>query len=317
MSFLSSISGHLGRFVKERFNPQGRGAILYFHRMLERNDAFYPDDINSNDFENLLAALKPNFEFVPLSEITLPTSSGKPPLGIAFDDGYKDNLLALPVLESFNAPATIFVATAGVHEGILWQDRIVETLKIASSEHLLNSPFSYQGKRRQRVAIAQQLMADWKRLPVEERDSEISSLMRRWEIAEEDLPILMLNERDILTLSRHPLISLGAHTHDHAILTTVSDSEAKKQIQKSHEVLTSITGVAPSLFCYPNGKPGVDFTDEHAEMVRSLGFHFAYTTADGGVDRDVDAMKIPRFLPFRKQALLRALSTIKIAGEIA
>src|SRR5208282_6745263 len=52
---------------------------------------------------------------------------GLPPGGryllLTFDDGYFNNLRALPVMEEFNAPATFFISSDHVHEGkSFWWD---------------------------------------------------------------------------------------------------------------------------------------------------------------------------------------------------
>jgi peptidoglycan/xylan/chitin deacetylase (PgdA/CDA1 family) len=67
--------------------------------------------------------------------------------------------------------------------------------------------------------------------------------------------------------------------------------------------LKAITGQAPVLFAYPNGRPGQDFDERHPAMVRSAGFRFAFTTRAGVAAAGTDPYLLPRFTPWDRSAL--------------
>jgi hypothetical protein len=54
------------------------------------------------------------------------------------------------------------------------------------------------------------------------------------------------------------------------------------------------------LFAYPNGKPGRDYSREHVDMVRELGFEAAVSTAWGVGHAASDPYQLPRFTPWDK-----------------
>ncbi len=53
-------------------------------------------------------------------------------MSITFDDGYADNHdIALPILTRRGIPATVFIATAFLNGGMMWNDTVAESLRTA------------------------------------------------------------------------------------------------------------------------------------------------------------------------------------------
>ncbi|MEM1110041.1 MAG: polysaccharide deacetylase family protein [Planctomycetota bacterium] len=61
---------------------------------------------------------------------------------------------------------------------------------------------------------------------------------------------------------------IAAHTIHHTVLTTVSDIEARREIEDSRRYITDATGRDCTMFCPPQGR----FTPAHAEMIRDAGY---------------------------------------------
>jgi peptidoglycan/xylan/chitin deacetylase (PgdA/CDA1 family) len=309
----------LGCYVQSKFNPNKQAGVLYFHRVLTEPDPFYPDDITTAELKSLLLCLKAMFDIVPVDQIdTLPLKESRPKLAITLDDGYRDNLTnGLPVFEELDVPVTIFIATAGIEEGILWQDRVVEVLRKADASTLTKWSGTVLASTAARVELGGHLLRDWKYATVEKRDANVASLMKQAGLCEGDMPRLMLTKGEIVELASHPLVSIGAHTHNHAILTSVTAPEASIEIKQSIKILSEITKREIAIFCYPNGALGKDYLPEHADIVSASGCVMSFNTMDGGVPVGVDKLNISRFLPYRKNPILRSLAAMKIAGELA
>jgi peptidoglycan/xylan/chitin deacetylase (PgdA/CDA1 family) len=58
---------------------------------------------------------------------------------------------------------------------------------------------------------------------------------------------------ELAILARHPLVHIGNHTADHAILTNYSPAEVREQILGAQEALQEMTGRVPAILAYPNG----------------------------------------------------------------
>jgi peptidoglycan/xylan/chitin deacetylase (PgdA/CDA1 family) len=299
-----------------RFNSARHGGVLYFHRVLPFPDPYYPDDLTVNELDTLLHWLGQAFEFSRLSDMKNPPSGDKPRLGLSFDDGYQDNLrLGVPVLLKHGVPATFFVASRGVKEGILWQDRLIHAIKHASSARQLHLCRRERIEPTEGCLLATRLLSILKRMPHQERDRATQSICIALDAPA--FPWLMLTQQDIQTLGNDEsgLFDIGGHTCDHTVLTTESDTESKRQIVHNKKELESWLGKPITLFCYPNGAVPTDLTALHAEMVKEAGYTMAFTSMDGGVGIDSHDYLLPRFLPHRKHPWLRTLSALKIAGE--
>jgi peptidoglycan/xylan/chitin deacetylase (PgdA/CDA1 family) len=93
-------------------------------------------------------------------------------------------------------------------------------------------------------------------------------------------------------------MEIGSHTVSHPILSTICIEESRKEIEASRSRLQAITGQTVDLFAYPNGRPGQDFTMDHAELLSTLGFVGAVTTGKGVATRDTSPLLLPRFTPW-------------------
>ena len=109
--------------------------ILTYHRVLEAEDPLRRGEITQHAFAKHLRVLRRWFNVLQLSKAwrrtrdrTLPARA----VAITFDDGYADNAeLALPILRHEGLPATFFVATGFLDGGRMWNDTIIESLRVA------------------------------------------------------------------------------------------------------------------------------------------------------------------------------------------
>src|SRR5438067_10198380 len=103
-----------------------RLSILVFHRVLPQQDPLFPDEMDAQRFDKLLALLKSCFNVVSLRDGIDGLRRGKLPsraVCITFDDGYADNAeIALPILQRHGMPATFFVATGFLDGGRMFND---------------------------------------------------------------------------------------------------------------------------------------------------------------------------------------------------
>lgn len=110
----------ISKKIRNFFMPTAR--ILLYHRVANVKTDPHLLCVSPENFRNQIQYLKENFKIVPLVKLVQDTRTGKIQnnnLAITFDDGYSDNLYnALPILEEFNIPATIFLTV-----GYIGQDK--------------------------------------------------------------------------------------------------------------------------------------------------------------------------------------------------
>jgi hypothetical protein len=84
-------------------------------------------------------------------------------------------------------------------------------------------------------------------------------------------PFEMLTVEDVKSLAADPLVTIGAHTVNHEILTRIPLEEAVREIWQSKEALEKWTGEKVCHFAYPDGK----YNNQLSEAVQQIGFKSA------------------------------------------
>ncbi len=88
--------------------------ILMYHRVTER-ESYDQLSVSPHNFEKQIHWLSQHRDIYPLSEVISSIRAGRVTasmVAITFDDGYLDNLeCALPILEKYHVPATIFITS--------------------------------------------------------------------------------------------------------------------------------------------------------------------------------------------------------------
>jgi peptidoglycan/xylan/chitin deacetylase (PgdA/CDA1 family) len=200
---------------------------------------------------------------------------------VTFDDGYHNNVRALPVLNEFNVPAVFFISTGYVKEGkaFWWDAARRETHK--------------RGMPKEKV---DRLFADLKRLRTVEAETQLKKEFgdgALQPVSDLDRPFTPAELGDF---AKHPLVSFGNHTCDHAILPNYSETEVRLQIQSAQDDIFSMTGKRAEMIAYPNGNESPAVVD----AARSLGLRLGVGVEPGRNRLPLelgsrDAMTLKRF----------------------
>lgn len=286
-----------------RGGGKGQLSILIYHRVFRQPDALFPEEVDMQAFLWQMRAVKKFFNVLPLGlavEKLVAKSLPDRALSVTFDDGYADNAeVALPILRELNLPATFFISTQYINGGRMWNDSIIETVRRAKGEwldltamELGKHPLGTSNKKRKAIEA---LLAQLKYLAPDERLGAVEKIAR---VAGQELPgDLMLTTRQIKRLVDSGM-EIGAHTVSHPILTSLTTTQAQREISEGKETLEELTGHKIKLFAYPNGKPGIDYDYSHVKIVRKLGFSAAVTTSWGVARDGTDIYQLPRFTPW-------------------
>jgi peptidoglycan/xylan/chitin deacetylase (PgdA/CDA1 family) len=93
-------------------------------------------------------------------------------------------------------------------------------------------------------------------------------------------------------------MEVGGHTVNHPILRSLSEEEARAEIDGGRQALEKIVGSPVVSFAYPNGRYGEDYTTRDRDLVASLGFLRAVATRRGAAHVQSDIYQLPRFTPW-------------------
>ncbi len=199
-----------------------------------------------------------------------------------FDDGYADNLThAMPLMERFAAPFTVYVATGmamgaidawwlGLAALICAHDRI-ELPQLACRFDCSDQ----RGKKQAYGAITARIHSNYDALaPVKAAIAaagiDSAALARREALSVEQLR----------RLAASPLVTIGAHGEQHINLARASAAQAKREMTASRRRLEDVVGREVVHFAYPFGNANACGPRE-AEIARAAGFRTAVTTRHG------------------------------------
>jgi peptidoglycan/xylan/chitin deacetylase (PgdA/CDA1 family) len=294
-------SGLGGAFV--RLRNAGGAIILMYHAIVREEDERWIDprfSVPLDVFARQMDFLAHHRTVVPIDDViasieeghTLPTGT----VAITFDDGYKSTLeLATPILEHYQLPATVYLATGYVsREQSQWIDALYSTF-VHRSRDRLDLPAEGLSRVRLRGAavvrtygvIADRLLD----ASLEKRQrllSEVEAQLR----PDARPPRLTLTWEEVDMLRRHTnRIDIGVHTRDHVDLAHQPPEVVQRELEACVEDVERELGVTPRHFSFPYGRS----TPEVRTMVAGSALRSAAVTEPAALVRSkTDRLTLPR-----------------------
>jgi peptidoglycan/xylan/chitin deacetylase (PgdA/CDA1 family) len=292
-----------------------RLSILIYHRILAQPDPLLPNEITVDQFRDNMKMLANRFNVLDLSEGLRRLEDGTlPPLSvcITFDDGYRDNCTeALPVLKQFGLPATFFVATGYLDGGRMWNDTLLGIIhnwqKDAIDLRDWGIPLIAMTTAAERQKAWKALFRWMRRIGIRGRDEMLARLQA---VVERPLPDDLMMTTEHVRMLHAEGMGIGCHTDTHPILTRVTDAIVREEITRSRSYLEDSIQAPVRYFAYPNGVPEDDYSRQHVEIVKELGFEAAFSTAWGAARPSSDMFQLPRFTPWDRSSPEFALRLI-------
>jgi peptidoglycan/xylan/chitin deacetylase (PgdA/CDA1 family) len=265
---------------------RGRGTIFALHSIVDDHD-FHPDHTLRcpvGKLEWILRRLRRQpLDFVTFDEAIarLSAPAARPFVTFTFDDGFADNLTkALPVMEKFAAPLTVYVSTGMITREIdAWWFGLAELIR-RRQQIALPGLGHFQctdraGKQRAYAAIEAAVHSNFDLLPAIREALTAARIQIRALVDKE-----ALTEQQLGVLSAHPLVTIGGHTTTHPNLARATPATARWEMAQNRTFLEEITGKPINHTAYPFGHSGA-CGEREAEICRSLGFCTAVTTRAG------------------------------------
>jgi peptidoglycan/xylan/chitin deacetylase (PgdA/CDA1 family) len=220
-------------------------------------------DVDMEQFRNHLHFLDKHFHLIDLDELVQLIERCEFPsdltAAITFDDGLQSFYHnAIPIVDETGIPVANYV-TSGVIDSEYWykpgQDRIF-------------IPGKTETETSQVI------------LPKNQHDAKESGFIVKPGLTSEQL----------LEASKHPKITIGAHSVTHRLLPETTYDECKREIYDSKKDLENLTGHEVRHFAYPGG----GFSEREVLLVQEAGFASAASSQDIWVPREVSPFIIPR-----------------------
>lgn len=277
---------------------RGLGAILTLHHVGPmETDPFDPNRGLTVTPEFLDAALawlrSEGFRFVSLAELHERIVSGRtepdaPVIALTLDDGYRDNRdLALPVFARHGAPFTVFVTTGfSERREILWWEVLARVLRRAATIR-----FDF-GAGPETIALPDLAARTHAWTRIRTWVSNTDQVRARQQVAAlaeahgfDALALtgaLTLDRDELAAFAQHPLVTIGAHTLTHPMLSTLPRDAALAEMRGSADTLADWLGARPRFLAFPYGFRSAAGPREFA-LAAEAGFDLAVTTRPGMV----------------------------------
>lgn len=284
-----------------------RVRILMYHRVEYLNDDYNMQAVTPANFEKHMRYLRDHYEILRLD---VPIESwfknqSKDAVIVTFDDGYYDFLQnAVPIMEKYDIPATVFVSTGNIDSQYEnWTDSILRAV-FSDAKQRDSYTFEteyYRGKfptgnweekykfykmirelfivssATRRKQYEQQLL-EWAGLTMEGRRSR-----------------KIMTTKELLEISARKEISIGAHTVTHCSLKHQEVSEQQYEIRESKRILEEITGQEVKLFAYPFGTQN-HYSDVTIRLLQEAGFEKAVVAFPDVISENTNIYELNRFM---------------------
>ena len=100
-----------------------------------------------------------------------------------------------------------------------------------------------------------------------------------------------MNWTQIKEISQFDFVHIGNHSHSHEYLVDWSDDEIEKDLKTSIKLFKEKLNHETKFFAYPFG----EYKKSYKEIVKKLGFEYAFGQHSGVMDKTKDKFELPRF----------------------
>jgi peptidoglycan/xylan/chitin deacetylase (PgdA/CDA1 family) len=258
----------------------------------------------AEDFEAQITELKRKFTIIQLAEafeyIENPSKLHNFCVLLTFDDGYRDNYdLAFPILRSAGVPATFFLTTSYVNgDALPWWEIIAYIIRNTKRDAI-----RLNGGRNAEVVIAgrpllqviREAILIYKQSEGGDLGAYVAELAQACKVCTADIPTndLFMNWEQARELLAGGM-TIGSHTHTHAILSKMAPAAQAEEVQRSRAMLLQHTGCDVSVISYPVGS-SASFTADTVNAVKAAGYRAAFSFYGGlNTPPDIDSFDVKR-----------------------
>lgn len=255
-SSVKDILYRIRYFHREKRSPR----ILMYHSVSDdasKDWGPWKYAVTPSRFEKQISILSDAHTVCSLDKIIRYVTSGvsidPSTVALTFDDGYADFCTnALPILQKYNVPATVFISTSMINKNYPpFEQRLARGLMARDQlEIRINQErLEFDLRQKSRVIEAyEQIRSELKFASFEQRRSVLNSVQDSESPGSE-----MVSTGEIKKLAKHRLVTIGSHGHRHLPLTTLRESDIAENIRASQSALCDLIGENIRYFSYPYG----------------------------------------------------------------
>lgn len=269
-----------------QFAYGGVGHILMFHRIIplqnrQRLHNHLTLEVTPEHLQNIIQYfISKNYDIISLD--ALPDrlrSKEKKFVVFTLDDGYIDNYTyAYPIFKKNNIPFTIYITTDfPENKCILWWYLLEELILTRNNIAIIDkgNMKSWPCKTHHEKEKAFYRIRDFL---ISSAEADIINFFKSYEIdVFNSSSNFAMNWKQIIELSKDPLVTIAAHTMTHRALSKLNKNEVMHEIRESGKFIESKINKPVEHFSYPFGSRK-ESGEREFQITRNLGFITATTT---------------------------------------
>jgi peptidoglycan/xylan/chitin deacetylase (PgdA/CDA1 family) len=270
INWLWTADRWLGRVLLHGRGEGGGLVVLMFHSLfadeaeLASNSSIDPQQCTTVDhFRQVVQALQGyGYRFVTPAQVLAGLDHRHRHAMLTFDDGYFNNMRALPVLHECKVPAVFFITANHVlHNKCMWSDVLYRErmrqgyslTQVRAEQESLKHLRSFEIEQQVKARFGDDCLQPW---------GNLDRFMTPAELRE---------------FATDEWVVIGNHTQDHAILTNYSPADIRREIGQCQQSLAGLTGKVPQCIAYPNG----NYSPEVVSIGREIGLRLGIGVFQG------------------------------------
>jgi len=294
---LSHRTGLLGMLRRLRSLHVRDLRILAYHRVLTLADPERFDfdlevvSASAERFYEQMQLLKRKFHPIALGEVVRRVEAGQPmprnAVAVTFDDGYDDNYrIAFPILRELGVPATFFVSTGHVEDGLPFAfDWLAHMVLNAPAPSLalpeVGLDVLLPPGRAARRALVEHVLDRVKNLDDDAQQALIVRLQKALGMPRDHAePYCRPMDWSQLRTMHDAGYEIGSHGVTHRMLSKLPQDELERELRESRAALTRELGDAPVLLSYPVGGKRA-FDERVMRAAQDAGYRLACSYISG------------------------------------
>ncbi len=293
-------------------------SLLYHMVGYDHKNNFINNNIHGIDedtFYSQIKLLKNKFSFIYIDEMVeriKKRKSIKKQASVTFDDGYVSILnKAVPILESLEIPATLFLTTKLITGGSFWRDKVRYIINTGMTQEFL----SYARRREPLFHnVRSESFYRETKDPAVIHSGAVETMLDRFfsykDIEIEPYAKKTYCSKNDLAGRRNRYLMFGNHTHSHYVLSSLNTDEQYEEIVQAEKILHLLGLPLSKVFSIPFGRDR-DFTAETLDILRQRGYS-GYAMSSGSTIENAfspavgirknDLVRINRLMPENKPA---------------
>lgn len=296
--------------------PQRNIAVLMYHRIIDSEYNFWKLNVSPKTFEQHIRYISKNYKVLRLEDEWCDiVKVDQKYVVITFDDGYVDNYrFALPILEKYHVPATIFVSTDLIDtDEMYWWDELEKifivdnyigefmfggvSYKITDSKCNENICLTIRNRIKNMLPSKRKECMSELRFALGLRQSQTSTLR-------------CMNTQELSRMAASPYVTIGGHTKSHLSMGSAHPKELlRSEIEESLSILAKKIGKKIDVFAYPFGG-AEDRCDMADQILLECGIKKSLLVKDGNINVNDSMYNMPRHMIFEEDNIEKKMKKI-------